>query len=70
MIQSIFYKMIVFYLNSTNIFNILYYFIREYKMFSAAGALQKLGVTLPISETREQKTGFWNLFSRFQLRDT
>ena len=38
-------------------------------MLSAAGALQKLGVTLPVSETREQKTGFWNLFSRFQLRD-
>ncbi|XP_023333173.1 epimerase family protein SDR39U1 isoform X2 [Eurytemora carolleeae] len=36
-------------------------------MLSAAGALQKLGVTLPVSETREQKTGFWNLFSRFQL---
>ena len=44
-------------------------FIRVKRMFGVAGALQKLGVTLPGTETKEHKTGYWNLFSRFHLRD-
>ena len=41
-------------------------------MLGVVGALQRLGVPVPghwVGDKEERSTGFWTLFSRFQIRN-